>query len=287
MVAILGFTRDDILGAVKDMYTAVATAPTGRFHFPVGLTGCRAVGYPEEALRGLPDAAVESFAGVGYPFRAEVIRTGDTVLDIGSGSGTDALIASRLVGPSGKVYALDMTPAMVTKLRRLAPTRASNVEVIEGNAERIPRPDASVDVVTSNGMLNLVPDKRRAIAEMFRVLRPGGCVRVQVPFLLGYHGYPDDYFRYTHSALCRMFEEAGFRVAIVETDWTKGAYLNAAKILEDGSWAFVRPWWRFLTRVLSLMLFRLGASLDTYYAPGEVGMYQSVAVLAEKPADTP
>jgi arsenite methyltransferase len=163
---------------VKDMYTAVATAPTGRFHFPVGLAGCRAVGYPEEALRGLPDAAIESFAGVGYPFRAEVIRAGDTVLDIGSGSGTDALIASRLVGSSGKVYALDMTPAMLTKLRGLARARASNIEVIEGNAERIPLPDASVDVVTSNGVLNLVPDKRRAIAEMFRVLRPGGRVQI-------------------------------------------------------------------------------------------------------------
>jgi arsenite methyltransferase len=179
MVAILGFTREDILLAVKDMYTAVATAPTKRFHFPVGLTGCRAVGYPEEALNGLPDAAVESFAGVGYPFRAAIIRTGDTVLDIGSGSGTDALIASGLVGPSGKVYTLDMTPAMVTKLRGLvAAAGASNIEVIEGNAERIPLPDASVDIVTSNGMLNLVPDKRRAIAEMFRVLRPGGRVQI-------------------------------------------------------------------------------------------------------------
>jgi arsenite methyltransferase len=179
VVAILGFTREDILVAVKDMYTAVATAPTGRFHFPVGLTGCRAVGYPEQALDGLPDTAVESFAGVGYPFRAEIIGAGDTVLDIGSGSGTDALIASRLVGPSGKVHALDMTPAMVAKLRNLvAATGAASIEVVEGNAERIPLPDGSIDVITSNGMLNLVPDKRRAIAEMFRVLRPGGRVQI-------------------------------------------------------------------------------------------------------------
>ena len=118
MVAILGFTREDILVAVKDMYTAVATAPTARFHFPVGRAAmpCGRLSR-EEALRGLPDAAVESFAGVGYPFRAGVIRSGDTVLDIGSGSGTDAFIASRLVGPKGQVFALDMTPAMVMKLR--------------------------------------------------------------------------------------------------------------------------------------------------------------------------
>jgi arsenite methyltransferase len=222
MVAILGFTRDDILVAVKDMYTAVATAPTARFHFPVGLTGCRAVGYPEEALRGLPDAAVESFAGVGYPFRAGVIRSGDTVLDIGSGAGTDALIASRLVGPSAKVYALDMTPAMVTKLRSLvAATRVANIEVIEGNAERIPLPDASVDVVTSNGMLNLVPDKRRAIAEMFRVLRPGGRVQI-ADIVIGVPVTPDCKADPKLWAECvvgatidedylAMFRDAGFR----------------------------------------------------------------------------
>lgn len=179
MVAILGFARADILAAVKDMYTAVATEPAARFHFPVGHAACRAVGYPEDVLQGLPDPAVESFAGVGYPFRAGVIRPGDTVLDIGSGSGTDAFIASRLAGPAGKVYALDMTPAMVTKLRRLVvETGVANIEVIEGNAECVPLPDASVDVVTSNGMLNLVPDKRRAVADMFRVLRPGGRVQI-------------------------------------------------------------------------------------------------------------
>jgi arsenite methyltransferase len=179
MVAILGFSRADILAAVKDMYTAVATEPARAFHFPVGRVACRAVGYPDQVLDGLPEAAIGSFAGVGYPFRAGVIRAGDTVLDIGSGSGTDAFIASRLVGPTGKVYALDMTPAMVAKLRRLiAETGTDNLEVIEGNAERVPLADASVDVVTSNGMLNLVPDKRRAIAEIFRVLRPGGRVQI-------------------------------------------------------------------------------------------------------------
>ena len=118
------------------------------------------------------------------------------------------------------------------------------------------------------------------------MLRPGGCVRVVVPFVWQYHGYPDDYFRYTHTALRRMFEEAGFRVAILETEWTKGAYLNAAKLLEDAGLDFVRPWCRLLTRVLALMLFRLSAALDKYHAPGQVGMYYAVAMLAEKPADT-
>jgi arsenite methyltransferase len=179
MVAIFGFSKEQIIGAVRQMYTAVATAPGSDFHFPVGRAGCLFAGYPPEVLEGIPDAAIESFAGVGYPFRAGAIREGDRVLDIGSGSGTDALIAARLVGPHGRVYALDLTEAMLTKLRRAAAAAgASHVEVLEGSAEDIPLPDGSVDVVTSNGVLNLVPDKPRAAAEIARVLRPGGRVQI-------------------------------------------------------------------------------------------------------------
>jgi SAM-dependent methyltransferase len=179
MVAIFGFTPDKIIAAVQDMYEAVATAPERPFHFPVGREASLKVGYPAEALEGIPEEALRRFAGVGYPFRAGAIRAGDTVLDIGAGAGTDTLIASRLVGPRGRVIALDITPAMVGKLRELLARRGiANVEVIEGNAESIPLPDAAVDVVTSNGMLNLVPDKRAAIREIFRVLRPGGRVQI-------------------------------------------------------------------------------------------------------------
>jgi len=145
--------------------------------------------------------------------------------------------------------------------------------------------DNSVDSINCVSVLEHVYHPREALTEMFRVLRPGGCVRAVVPLLCQFHGYPSDYFRYTHSALRRMFEEAGFQVARVETDWTRGAYLNAAKMLEDGSWGFARPWYRFLTRVLSLLLFRIGARLDKHYAPGQVGMYHAVAILAEKPAN--
>jgi SAM-dependent methyltransferase len=177
MVAILGFSRERIFDAVRDMYTGLANAPDLPYHFPVGRDALRVAGYPEQLLEGLPAASLASFAGVGYPFRAGAIKEGDTVLDIGAGSGTDSLIAARLVGPRGKVYALDMTPAMLAKLRALAAS-VPNVEVLEGNAESLPLPDASVDVVTSNGVLNLVPDKRRAIGEIFRVLKPGGRVQI-------------------------------------------------------------------------------------------------------------
>ena len=179
MVAILGFTKDQIFSAVRQMYSEVAASPSTPFHFPVGRSACLFVGYPEELIDGVPTGALKSFAGVGFPFRAGVIKAGDHVLDVGAGSGTDTLIAARLVGSEGKVLALDMTPAMISKLRsNIALANATNVEVIEGNAESIPLPDASVDLVTSNGVLNLVPDKAKAVAEIFRVLRPGGRVQI-------------------------------------------------------------------------------------------------------------
>ena len=179
MVAIFGFSREKVIAAVREMYTAVATAPRRGFHFPVGRDACLRVGYPPALLEALPAEALESFAGVGYPFRAAAIRPGDTVLDVGAGSGTDALLAARLAGPRGRVYALDMTPAMSAKLRALVSRLGiANLEVLEGNAESIPLADASVDVVTSNGMLNLVPDKPKAIGEIRRVLRPGGRVQI-------------------------------------------------------------------------------------------------------------
>ncbi len=175
MVAILSRQRDAILGAVRSMYTAVANDPEREFHFPTGRRACEFVGYPAEQLDRLPARAVESFAGVGYPFAANVIRPGDTVLDIGSGSGTDALLASLLVGGGGRVIGLDLTEAMREKLQRNAAAMgAHTVAVLAGGAEDMPLPDRSVDVVTTNGVLNLVPNKARAITEIARVLRPGG-----------------------------------------------------------------------------------------------------------------
>jgi len=179
MVAIFSDKREFIFKAVADMYTDVATHPEKMFHFPTGRLACLFVGYPGHQLDLVPATAPESFAGVGYPFAAGVIREGDVILDVGSGSGTDTLIASTLIGARGKVYGLDMTQAMLAKLRRnIAAMGAENVEPIEGNAEEIPLSDASVDVVTSNGVLNLVPDKPRAFAEIARVLKPGGRLQI-------------------------------------------------------------------------------------------------------------
>jgi SAM-dependent methyltransferase len=171
--------KEFIFKAVEEMYSDVASHPDTVFHFPTGRSACLFVGYPAEQLDGLPAEATESFAGVGYPFAAGVIREGDTVLDIGSGSGTDALIAAMLTGPTGTVYGLDMTRAMREKLQRIvAAKKIEHVRVLEGNAEHIPLPDASIDVVTSNGVLNLVPDKPAAFGEVARVLKPGGRLQI-------------------------------------------------------------------------------------------------------------
>lgn len=179
MVAIVSNKREVILKAVEDVYTEVAIHPARQFHFPTGRAAAELVGYPAAELDALPPTATESFAGVSYPFAAGAIRAGDTVLDLGSGSGTDALIAARRAGPTGKVYALDLTEAMRAKLaHNIAASGAANIEVVAGNIEQVPLPDRSVDVVTSNGVLNLVPDKRQAFREMLRVLRPGGRIQI-------------------------------------------------------------------------------------------------------------
>jgi len=164
-----------ITKAVQALYTEVATRPDKAYHFPLGLEALRYLGYPDQDLQKLPPTATESFAGVGFPHAANAIRPGDTVLDIGSGSGTDVLYASLKTGRSGKVYGLDITPAMITKARaNIEWMGAKNVQILEGDATRIPLPDGSADVITSNGVLNLVPEKPAAFREIFRVLKPGG-----------------------------------------------------------------------------------------------------------------
>lgn len=175
MVAITHFQREHIFDAVETMYTAVASCPARGFHFPTGRSTCVQLGYDEAALDALPPAAVEAFAGVGCPLAARPLEAGSTVLDIGSGSGTDALLAAAQVGAAGRVYGLDLTEAMLRRLRENARAlQATHLIPLRGNAEAIPLPASSVDVVISNGVINLVPDKARAFAEMFRVLRPGG-----------------------------------------------------------------------------------------------------------------
>ncbi|MBI3587457.1 MAG: methyltransferase domain-containing protein [Ignavibacteriales bacterium] len=171
--------RERIFNAVQDMYSEVASCPSKGFHFLIGRPACEYVGYPAKELDAIPSTAVESFAGVGYPFRANVLQREDTVCDIGSGAGTDLLISSLKVGHEGKVYGIDFTDAMIEKARtNIRRMEAYNAEVLKGNAEAIPLPRASVDVVTSNGVLNLVPDKHAAFKEIYRILKPEGHIQI-------------------------------------------------------------------------------------------------------------
>jgi len=168
-----------ITKAVKNLYTEVATNPNKAYHFPLGRKAARFVGYPKEEIDNIPETAVESFAGVGYPHATNAIQKGDTVLDIGSGSGTDVLVSSLRTGPQGDVIGLDITDAMIEKARKnIEKMGAKNVRILKGGAEKIPLGDSSVDVVTSNGVLNLVPDKKKAFKEIYRVLKPGGRIQI-------------------------------------------------------------------------------------------------------------
>lgn len=243
MVAILGYSRSQILDAVREMYTEVATKPATPFHFPVGGNACRQLGYPEDLLADVPKTAIESFAGVGYPFRGNAIQAGDTVLDIGAGSGTDVFIAAKLAGPQGKVFAMDMTPAMLDKLRQtINESEINNIKVIEGQAEEIPLPDNSVDVISSNGVLNLVPDKRRAVAEIFRVLRPGGRVQladivISLPVTPDCEGDPKLWAECVVGATVdeeylNLFRDAGFEDVEVLRDYDYFAFSPSAETRE-------------------------------------------------------
>lgn len=179
MAAINQSQREDIFNAVKSMYTDVASCPDKTFHFPTGRSACEYLDYPAEQLDTLPDSAVGSFAGVGNPLAARPLPPGAHVLDIGSGSGTDTLLAALQVGPDGQVYGLDLTRAMLDRLVIHAGLLGLDTVVpVEGNAEDIPLPDNCVDVVISNGVINLVPDKPTAFAELYRVLRAGGRLQI-------------------------------------------------------------------------------------------------------------
>jgi arsenite methyltransferase len=163
---------------VRDKYKAVAIDPTQAFHFHTGRPLARLLGYPDEIVDALPDDAVASFAGVDNPFAAGSIPKGARVLDLGSGGGFDCFVASRIVGSTGQVIGVDMTPEMLERARRVATQiGADNVEFREGILEELPIDDGWADVVISNGVLNLVADKPRVFEEAYRALRPGGVLQ--------------------------------------------------------------------------------------------------------------
>jgi arsenite methyltransferase len=162
--------KDEILR----MYQEVADKPESTFHFFHGREAAELFGYTPEWLDRAPTAAVASFAGVGNPHERSNLQPGETVLDLGSGAGLDAMIAAWRVGPTGRVVGVDLNPAMCVKAQAHVAATGTRMECREGSMEDIPLPDTSVDVVISNGVINLSFRKRRVVEEMFRVLGPGG-----------------------------------------------------------------------------------------------------------------
>jgi SAM-dependent methyltransferase len=160
---------------IKKTYAQVSSEPETEFVFPTGRAWALDLGYPPDLLARVPDGSAESFAGVANPFSLGALQPGEDVLDLGSGAGTDSLVAAQMVGADGSVTGVDMTPEMIAKARAgAAEIGAGEVEFVESEAERLPFADESFDVVISNGVIDLIPDKDAVFAELFRVLRPGG-----------------------------------------------------------------------------------------------------------------
>jgi arsenite methyltransferase len=170
---------DVLRGEIQKTYTEVSTDPGRDFIFPTGRGWAEELDYPQPELSRVPDATVESFAGVANPFSLGRIESGTTVLDLGSGAGTDLLIAAQMAGPGGHVIGVDMTAGMLARARDSADAMGlTNVELHESLIESLPVPDESVDVVISNGVVDLVPDKDAVFSEIHRILRPGGRLQI-------------------------------------------------------------------------------------------------------------
>lgn len=190
-IGVAALDREELRRRVAEKYRDVALNPAIGFHFHTGRPLARMLGYPADVIDRLPTATVDSFAGTGNPFLFGDLAAGEVVVDVGCGAGLDTLIAAQQVGPTGRVIAVDMTEAMRAKAAAgAAALGVSNVEVREGYAEQLPVADGAADVVISNGVINLCPDKPAVFGELFRVLKPGG--RIQIGDILVHRQVPQE-----------------------------------------------------------------------------------------------
>jgi SAM-dependent methyltransferase len=181
---------DALRSAIQDEYAEVATQPEKGFHFHTGRPLARLLGYPAEVTDSLPESVIESFAGVANPFIFGELEAGETVVEIGSGAGFDSVLAAQQVSQTGRVIGVDMTPAMLEKARaNIAGLGLTNVEFRQGYMEELPIDDGTADVVISNGVVNLSPDKESVFREIARVLKPGG--RIQMADIIVTRAVPD------------------------------------------------------------------------------------------------
>ena len=172
--------------SILGKYAKVAISPENLFKYPTGLAGLKALNYDPEIIQTLPEAVLASFCGVGNPFMLGQINEGEAVLDIGCGAGVDTIFAAMMVGPIGRAVGVDMTPAMLVRARESVQVMAlENVSFEEASAENLPFEDSSFDVIISNGVFNLVANKHRALAEVFRLLKSNGRFMAADQILVG------------------------------------------------------------------------------------------------------
>jgi arsenite methyltransferase len=171
----VGLLRSEI----QRTYADVSTRPDQDYIFPTGRAWAFDLGYPQDLLARVPEGSCESFAGVANPFSMGALEPDEDVLDVGCGAGMDSLVAAQMVGPTGSATGIDMTPEMIAKARgSVAEMELGNVTIVEGSAEHLPFDDAAFDVVISNGVIDLIPDKDAVFSEISRVLRPGGRIQL-------------------------------------------------------------------------------------------------------------
>jgi len=178
--------RKRIEESIKEKYNLVAISPEGNFNYPTGSTGLQGQKYNPEVLRKLPKNVQASYCGVGNPFSLGPVNKGETVLDVGCGAGVDTLVAAIMVGTKGRATGMDLVPEMLKRARKnLKRTTLKNVTFQEGSMEQLPFPEGTFDVVISNGAFNLIPEKTKALREVFRVLKSSGRFLLADQILMG------------------------------------------------------------------------------------------------------
>ena len=178
--------KEKIYKGIRKKYKKVAKEPDGLFKYPTGKAGLEALKYDSEILQTLPETVIASFCGVGNPFSLGAVNEGESVLDIGCGSGVDTIFAAKMAGPGGKVVGVDLMPEMLQRAQEnLRLAGLANVTYENASCDKLPFPEENFDVAISNGVFNLVPDKPGALSEAFRVLRPNGRLMIADQILVG------------------------------------------------------------------------------------------------------
>lgn len=178
--------KNRILDGIRKKYSQVSVTPKGLFNYPTGREGLNGLGYDPKIVESIPQPVIDSFCGVGNPFSLGPIHEGETILDIGSGGGFDVIFAAIKAGAEGNVTGIDVTPGMLERSKKnLKETSIETVVLRQASAENLPFSDNKFDVVISNGVFNLIPEKAKALSEVYRVLKSGGRLMMADQILTG------------------------------------------------------------------------------------------------------